>query len=127
MGSRELKAHCALAATTQDLLKFAMADINLSACAYDRILKVARTIPDLAASEPILSDHISEPSSNARWIGSCGREEEICAYVGLAAFDRPTVVFRALALYERAAFVKLNTRQTHHLMIPWLDWLKLST
>jgi magnesium chelatase family protein len=37
-----------------------MADLNLSARAYDRVLKVARTIGDLAGLEHILSDHISE-------------------------------------------------------------------
>jgi len=42
------------------LLKNAMTDMNLSARAYDRILKVARTIADLAASDPITSDHIAE-------------------------------------------------------------------
>jgi magnesium chelatase family protein len=42
------------------MLKFAMADLNLSARAYDRILKVARTIADLAGAEKIASDHVSE-------------------------------------------------------------------
>ena len=60
MGSRELKQYCELDEPTKELLKFAMADMNLSARAYDRILKVARTIADLASSERILSDHISE-------------------------------------------------------------------
>ena len=60
MGSRELKSYCALDETTMELLKFAMADLKLSARAYDRVLKVARTIADLAGSEKILSDHVSE-------------------------------------------------------------------
>ena len=60
MGSRELKAHCELDEPTRELLKNAMTDYNLSARSYDRILKVARTIADLAASEKITSDHISE-------------------------------------------------------------------
>jgi len=60
MGTRELKQYCALDEPTMELLKFAMADFNLSARAYDRILKVARTIADLAGSDTIVSDHISE-------------------------------------------------------------------
>jgi magnesium chelatase family protein len=60
MGPKELKEHCALDDATKELMKTAMADLNFSARAYDRILKVARTIADLAASENILSDHISE-------------------------------------------------------------------
>ncbi len=60
MGTRDLKAHCALDETAMELLKFAMADMNLSARAYDRVLKVSRTIADLAGSERITSDHLSE-------------------------------------------------------------------
>jgi len=60
MGSRELKSYCALEEATMDLLKFAMNDLNLSARAYDRILKVARTIADLAGAENIAGEYISE-------------------------------------------------------------------
>ena len=60
MGSRELKAFCELDEATREMLKNAMAEYNLSARAYDRILKVARTIADLAGAEKISSDHISE-------------------------------------------------------------------
>jgi magnesium chelatase family protein len=60
MGPKELKEFCALDTAAQELLKFAMADLNFSARAYDRILKVARTIADLSASENVLADHVSE-------------------------------------------------------------------
>ena len=60
MGSRELKRYCELDEATLELLKFAMADLNLSARAYDRILKVARTIADLAAADQTSSEHVSE-------------------------------------------------------------------
>ena len=60
MGSRDLKSCCALDAATHELLKHAMSDLKLSARAYDRILKVSRTIADLASSETITSDHVSE-------------------------------------------------------------------
>ena len=60
MGARELKSFCELDEPTRDLLKHAMTEYNLSARAYDRILKVARTIADLAGAEQIAGDHISE-------------------------------------------------------------------
>ncbi len=60
MGSKELKQFCDLDESAKELVKFAMTDLNLSARAYDRILKVARTIADLAGSETILPDHVSE-------------------------------------------------------------------
>ena len=60
MGSRELKQYCALDEAALDLLRAAMTDKDLSARAYDRILKVARTIADLAGAEALDGDHISE-------------------------------------------------------------------
>ncbi len=60
MGTRELKAFCALDEATLELLKMAMNELKLSARAYDRILKVARTIADLAGAERLTSEHISE-------------------------------------------------------------------
>jgi magnesium chelatase family protein len=60
MGTRELKAFCALDEATLELLKMAMTEMNLSARAYDRILKVARTIADLAGAEILSAAHVSE-------------------------------------------------------------------
>lgn len=60
MGSRELKQFCELDETAKGLLQYAMTDLGLSARAYDRILKVARTIADLAGVENIVPDHVSE-------------------------------------------------------------------
>jgi magnesium chelatase family protein len=60
MGTRELKEFCDLDAATKELLQFAMTDLNLSARAYDRILKVARTISDLNGSERVEATHVSE-------------------------------------------------------------------
>lgn len=60
MGSRELKSYCLLDEATLELLKYAMNDLKLSARAYDRILKVSRTIADLAGTDRILAEHISE-------------------------------------------------------------------
>jgi magnesium chelatase family protein len=60
MGPKEIEKYCNLDETSQNLIKIAMEKLNLSARAYDRILKVARTIADLEASENVLSSHISE-------------------------------------------------------------------
>lgn len=60
MSSRALKACCQLDNASLNLMKQAMAHVGLSARAYDRILKVARTIADLAHQENIQSDHIME-------------------------------------------------------------------
>ena len=60
LGPKELKEFCALDDETKELLKNAMTDLHFSARAYDRILKVARTIADLAGSDNISSEHVSE-------------------------------------------------------------------
>jgi magnesium chelatase family protein len=60
MGSKELSKYCELSEATRELLKMAMTEYNLSAPAYDRILKVSRTIADLRGGENISSDDVSE-------------------------------------------------------------------
>ena len=60
MGSKEVRQCCRLDSACADLLKMAMTKLGFSARAYDRILKVSRTIADLEASENILPQHISE-------------------------------------------------------------------
>lgn len=60
MGPKTIEKFCQLDETSQNLIKMAMQKLNLSARAYDRILKVARTIADLDNSISIKSQHISE-------------------------------------------------------------------
>jgi magnesium chelatase family protein len=60
MSSRQVQDICKINQAGQALLKTAMERLNLSARAYDRILKVARTIADLAASEDIKTEHLAE-------------------------------------------------------------------
>ena len=60
MRTKDVHKHCVLDGEAQGLLKAAMADLHLSARAYDRILKVARTIADLAGAANIAADHIAE-------------------------------------------------------------------
>ena len=59
-GPREIQQFIPLDTHTQSLLKHALTDLNLSARAYHRVLKVARTIADLAGSEPVTLEHVSE-------------------------------------------------------------------
>jgi magnesium chelatase family protein len=60
MGAREMQRHCPLGTDAQDLLRMAMTDMNFSARAYDRLVKVARTIADMGGAEKIDAHHISE-------------------------------------------------------------------
>jgi magnesium chelatase family protein len=60
MGPRQIREFCQLDAASKNLLKTAMERLNLSARAYDRILKVSRSIADLEGSTSIQGNHISE-------------------------------------------------------------------
>lgn len=60
MNSKMLREYCHLDSSSAQLLERAMERLNLSARAYDRILKVARTIADLAGTEQISTAHIAE-------------------------------------------------------------------
>lgn len=60
LGSREIDAHCARDDKGETLLKQAIARLGLSARAYHRILRVARTIADLEAAETVMSGHVAE-------------------------------------------------------------------
>lgn len=60
MGTKHIREFCKLNESSKNLLKEAMQRLNLSARAYDRILKVARTIADLEGVEGVVENHISE-------------------------------------------------------------------
>lgn len=60
MESNEIREFCRLDDRGAELIKLAITKLGLSARAYDRILKVARTIADCAASEPIRPEHVGE-------------------------------------------------------------------
>ena len=60
MTHAQIRKHCVIDSTLGDLLQQAMEQLSLSARAYDRILKVARTIADLAAADRIEAPHLLE-------------------------------------------------------------------
>jgi len=60
MNTKHIREYCVLDDTSKNLLKTAMERLNLSARAYDRILKVSRTIADLEGVKEVSGTHISE-------------------------------------------------------------------
>jgi len=60
MNHHQIKKHCSLTEEGKKLLKSAIESLGLSARSYDKILRVSRTIADLANEKNILPDHISE-------------------------------------------------------------------
>jgi len=60
MNTKTIRKYCCLESEAAELLKLAMTELGLSARAYDKILKISRTIADLAGADKILAEHISE-------------------------------------------------------------------
>ena len=60
MQTKEIRKYCRIDQEGQELIKNAITMLGLSARAYDRILKISRTIADLVQSEHILTHHVSE-------------------------------------------------------------------
>jgi magnesium chelatase family protein len=60
MESKDIREFCKLDSAGEELLKMAITKLGLSARAYDRILKVGRTIADMANSADIRPEHVSE-------------------------------------------------------------------
>jgi magnesium chelatase family protein len=74
MSSKHLREICVIGSVTENLLKKAMERLNLSARACDRILKVSRTIADLAAGEEIKPEHLAEAIITGVWIDRVGQD-----------------------------------------------------
>lgn len=60
MNTKLIKKYCILEEETKELLRMAMTELGLSARAYDKVLKVSRTIADLAGTETIQAQYLSE-------------------------------------------------------------------
>ena len=60
MGPRHLRKHCVLTPECEKIMENAVTKLGFSARGYDRILKVARTISDLAGDDTLSPKHLSE-------------------------------------------------------------------
>ena len=60
MHGKLIKEYCLLNTQAKELMRMAISELSLSARAYDKILKVARTIADLSQEEIISAEHVAE-------------------------------------------------------------------
>ncbi len=60
MSGRQTRRHCPLPADAARLLGLAVTQLGFSARAHDRLLRVARTIADLAGADALTAEHVSE-------------------------------------------------------------------
>ena len=71
MGAREIKRYRSIKNDAGRLVETAINKLGLSTRAYSRVLKVGRTIADLAGAENIEASHIAEAIQYGAWIGGC--------------------------------------------------------
>lgn len=85
MSSKHIKKYCALEPDAEKLIRLSFDRLRLSARAYDRLIKVSKTIADLAGEEKITGACVAKPFNIALWTASIGAN---CDVIGTAAAER---------------------------------------
>jgi len=111
-----LKSYCPLDETTKELLKFAMVDLNLSARAYDWVLKVVRTIAIWPPPTKTPATTFPRRFNTDHWTGSYQREDESLdragAYTTLAFQEKMSISYALILLC-----VELSSARENHVFI----------
>jgi magnesium chelatase family protein len=84
MGAKQVKEHCGLDDASRQILKMAISRLGLSARSFDRILKVARTLADLAGADALREEHVAEA-------------------IGYRSFDRP-LTYSCCSISDETSF-----------------------